>query len=112
MSVLGSLVKAAAGILPAKKNAAPPPDTVVKKTPPPPQPITTELLLAWQPSPVNATLLTAYKPGTDPSNPNNILAVRVRSNVNFMRHMRLQVRQSGPGQYDLVGPLPRWKGRW
>jgi hypothetical protein len=92
-----------------KKNSAPPAPPVKK---PAPAEQTTVQLLSWQPAKKNPRLLTAYKPGTDPTNPNNLVTVNVAANHNFMPHMRLQVRQTSERIYDLVGPLPRWKGRW
>ena len=38
--------------------------------------------------------------------------MNVRSNFNFMKHMKLNASFVKNGVYDLVGPLPRWKGRW
>ena len=83
---------------PAKKNAPPGPATVP--------------LIAWMNPPVNTRLLVAYRPDTDPSNPNNLVTVNVRSNVLFMRGMRLNASFVKTGIYDLVGPLPRWRGKW
>lgn len=114
MSRLFKNLAAATG--PAEKNAAalPPP---TKKTPPTavpgpnPGPVT-ELLFAWKAASKNPQLLTAYRPGTDPTNPNNLVTVNVRNNVNFLPHMRLRVSKVKENVFDLVGPLPRWRGRY
>ncbi len=104
----------AAHLLPGKKNAAAPepPTAPAALKKPGPDPAATETLLAWAVPALNRTLLVAYKPGTDPNNPNNLVSVRVRSNHNFLPHMKLRVRPVGGTIYDLVGPLPRWRGRW
>ena len=99
--------------------------TSTKKTPPPPRarrpaclkkngpdPAVTETLLAWTAPQVNRTLLVAYKPGADPTNPSNLISVRVRSNHNFLPHMKLRVQHIEGTIYNLVGPLPRGRGRW
>lgn len=99
------------GLITGKKNSAPPTPPVADKKNAPGE-IATETLLAWQPASKNPHLLTAYKPGTDPTNPNNLVTVHVKANHNFMPRMKLRVRKTGENVYDLVGPLPRWKGRW
>ena len=100
-------------LLPGKKNSAPQPEPgPAQKPAATANDITTETLLAWQPSKKNPHLLTAYMPGTDPTNPNNLVTVNVKANFNFMPRMKLRVRKAGVNIYDLVGPLPRWKGRW
>ena len=99
-------------LITGQKNSAPPAPPVAPTKPAVPGEQATELLLAWQPAKKNPQLLTAYKQGTDPTNPNNLVSVRVKANWNFMPHMRLRVRKTGENTYDLVGPLPRWKGRW
>ena len=105
-----AVTTATAAILPAKKNAAPVLDDG-KKTPRPDE-VKTVVLLAWAMPAVNTRLLVAYLPGSDPTNPNNLVSVNVRSNFNFMKHMKLNASFVNNGVYDLVGPLPRWKGRW
>jgi len=87
----------------AKKTAEP------KKTAPAE---TTELLLAWAVPKKNPKILICYKPDTDPNNPLNVVTVNVRANFNFMLNMRLRGSKVSDKVYDLVGPLPRWKGRW
>lgn len=69
-------------------------------------------LLAWKAPTINRTLLVAYKPGTDPNDPTQLVTVRVRANWNFLPHMKLRVHHVEGTIYDLVGPLPRWRGRW
>jgi len=94
--------------LPAKKTAAPPsPATPEKKAG-----LETELLLAWAVPKKNPKILMCYKPGEDPNNPLNLVTVNVRANHNFMLNMRLRGSKVSDKVYDLVGPLPRWKGRW
>lgn len=94
------------------KNAAQPPP------PPAPAPAkktaadSTELLFVWAVPTKNQTILTAYRPQTDPNDPNNLVTVRVRANWNFMPHMRIRASRVSANTYDLVGPLPRWKGRF
>jgi len=101
-------------ILPSKKNAAPataaaPPGPGTK---PGPDPAPTEALLAWHRPLKNPRLLIAYHPGTDPTNPNNLVSVNVRNNLNFLPHMKLRVTRASDKVFNLVGPLPRWRGRW
>lgn len=74
--------------------------------------IPTSALRAWQSPTMNTRILIAYPPGSDPTNPNNLVTVRVANNKNFIRHMQLRARRVENSTYDLVGPLPRWKGRW
>ena len=79
---------------PGQKNAAllpPAKKTAPEAKPEPPAGQGWELLFAWKASLKNPRMLTAYRPGTDPTNPNNLVAVNVRSNVNFIPHMRLKV---------------------
>ena len=111
--MLQSLKNTVAHILP-KKTAppAPPAAPAPPQKNPPPDAIATEVLLAWAMPQKNPRLLTAYKPDTDPTNPTQLLTVNVRANHNFMRGMKLRCRRVSAGVYDLVGPLPRWKGRW
>lgn len=86
-----------------KKNAAPGPD-----------PQAQTVLLAWRSPPKNPRLLIAYRPGTDPENPNNLVSVHVRANHHFTLHMKLSATAVAgqPNVFNLSGPLPRWKGRW
>jgi hypothetical protein len=103
-------------ILPPKKTAALPPSGTATPpgagTKPGPDPAPTEALLAWHRPLKNLRLLIAYRAGTDPTNPNNLVSVNVRNNVNFLPHMKLRVARVSATVYDLVGPLPRWRGRW
>jgi hypothetical protein len=78
----------------------------------PPTVLEPEILLAWAMPPKNPRLLIAYRQGDDPSNPTNLVSVRVRDNQNFMLNMRFKAYKTGEKQYDLVGEPPRWKGRW
>lgn len=64
---------------------------------------------------VNNKLILAYAPGTDPSDPKNILRVRVRSSENFMRFvhgkpMEIKARHLDADYYELAGQCPRRKG--
>jgi len=104
-------VSTAAQLLPAKKTALNPAPAGAEKKPGP-DPAAPEQLLAWAMPAVNRTLLVAYKPGTDPTNPTNLVSVRVRSNHNFLPHMKLRVQHVEGTTYNLVGPLPRWRGRY
>ena len=88
------------------------PEVGVAKKMPGPDPAPTEALLAWHRPLKNPRLLIAYRAGTDPTNPNNLVSVNVRNNVNFLPHMKLRVARVSATVYDLVGPLPRWRGRW
>lgn len=107
-----TLKKMLATVLPAAKKTPPPtaePDAPKK---PGPDPAASEELLVWSVPTLNRTLIVAYKRGTDPTNPNNLRAVRVRANYNFIQHQKLRVRLVEGTIYDLVGPLPRWRGRY
>ena len=108
MSLKDSFSAALKNALP-KKSA---PMALVKKKGPGPDPAATATLLAWRSPAKNARILIAYKPGTDPENPNNLVTVNVASNINFLPHMRLPVQLVQGTIYDLVGPLPRWRGKW
>lgn len=68
-------------------------------------------LVAWHCPKRNPKLLIAYVPGSDPENPLNLVSVHVRENTNFLKGMKLKAAVSG-NAYDLVGPCPRWRGRW
>ena len=113
LSAVKATGNAAAQILPGKKTApdSPPPEPTAEKKPGP-DPAAPVVLLAWSAPMVNRTLLVAYKPGDDPTNPNNLVSVRVRSNINFLRHMKVRVQHVEGTIYNLVGPLPRWRGRY
>jgi hypothetical protein len=60
----------------------------------------------------------AYKPGTDPAVPGNLLRVWVKSADNFRRMdgegkpMEMPVVHKQADFYELVGPCPRRPGRW
>jgi len=111
-NMLTRAITAAGSALGLQKNAAPPavPEPP-KKSAPGPDPTPSEQLQVWTAPVKNRTLLIAYKPGTDPTNPNNLVSVRVRSNHNYVAHMRVRVRLVQGTVYDLVGPLPRWRGK-
>jgi hypothetical protein len=69
-------------------------------------------LKAWH-SPKNECILEAYLPGTDPRDRRNIVRVRVKTNVNFVRHMELPARLINPPDlYELARPCPRDRGSW
>lgn len=109
----GSAVASAASkILPEKNRAPAAPAADSKKTAAPSDDIATVALLAWRASQKNPRLLTAYLPGNDPTNPNHLVTVNVANNKNFLPHMKLRARRVQGAIYDLVGPLPRWRGRW
>jgi len=101
----------AASLLPAKKSApaAPVPPAEKKPGPDPKAPM---VLLSWRAPSMNPTILVAYKPDTDPTNPTNLVTVQVRDNHRFIPHMKLRVQHVEGTIYNLVGPLPRWRGRW
>ena len=74
-------------------------------------------LLVWGVPGLNQRLIVAYVPGSEPENPLTLVSVFVRDNRNFLRGMELP----GPGRglhrtaemtFNLVGPCPRWRGRW
>lgn len=110
-NIIKSAADGVANLLPTKKTPPPvePPAPAVKK--PGPDPAEPEQLLAWAMPQTNRMLLVCYKPGTDPMNPNNLVSVTVRSNHNFIPKMKVRVRHVQGTHYDLVGPLPRWRGR-
>ncbi len=113
LSAVKAAEKTVSNILPAKKPAppiAPPPPPGAKN--PGPDPEAPVLLLAWRAPSLNTQLLVAYKPGTDPNNPNNLVTVQVRANHNFLPGMKLRVQHVEGTIYNLVGPLPRWRGRY
>lgn len=115
----------AACLLPAdlQKNAAtadsvrprPPAALLLEKNPP--TVAFTGALLAWSVPNHNHRLLIAHLPETDPTNPMNLVTCLVRSNLNFLRGMKLpgpgrQVHQLDQGRYELLGECPRYRGRW
>jgi hypothetical protein len=106
--MLPTITSVMSHLMPAAKKAAPQSEPQ-KKTPPGP---TTELLLAWAVPKTNPRILIAYRPGTDPSNPLNLVTVNVRANHNFMLNMKVRASKVSETVFDLVGPLPRWRGRW
>lgn len=106
------LKDALARVLPSPKKTPPPSAPVEPVKKPGPDPAAPTVLLAWATPGMNPHLLVAYKPGTDPSNPNNLVTVNVRSNRHFLRHMKLPAQHVEGTIYNLVGPLPRWRGRW
>ena len=113
-----SLVSAVAGGDSAEKKAPPiVPEKKAAPTPPPAEaaPKATGAmteLLTWSAPTINRKIVVAYLPGTDPTDPTKLVTVNVRANWNFMKGMRLRANKVSDTVYDLVGPLPRWKGRW
>lgn len=93
----GPVKRAVAGLLPEKN--------------PPPVEFQGELV-AWGVPARNPKLLIAYIEGTDPNNPLNLVSVSVRSNVNFLRGMKLKAVRVENNHFELVGVPPRWRGRW
>lgn len=69
-------------------------------------------LLVWSVPAVNRRLLICHLPGSDGSNPMNLVSVAVRDNSMFLKKMALWARQVNDKKYDLHGPLPRWRGKW
>lgn len=75
------------------------------------------ILFVWNPRLRNKKILLAYHPGTDPTDSQNLLRVRVRSSDNFLRFvngkpMELKARHIQADLYELATACPRWKGRW
>lgn len=103
-------------ILPVKgpEKLPPLPEGEIVKKAAAPEPYAAVVLKAWQSPTKNRRLLVAYRPGTDPNDPTNLVSVNVRDNLNFMLHMNVNVTpvKGQPNVFDLVGRLPRWKGRW
>jgi hypothetical protein len=104
---------------PATANSERTPGTVagllLEKNPPPIE--FTGKLIAWAAPVSNPRLLIAYLPGTDPSNPLNLVTVMVRSNTNFLQGMELPgpgrvINQLRDNHFELQGACPRWRGRW
>lgn len=81
-------------------------------------------LVVWSMPGHNKRVVVCHLPGTDPYNPLNLVALRVKDNAHFMRGMvipdkkppgnKVEVRPVGDREdtYELLGPIPRWKGRW
>lgn len=69
-------------------------------------------LIVWATPAKNTRLVIAYKPGTDPTNPLNLVSVRVRENQNFLRGMEIQARHIEHTSYEHEGPCPRTRGRY
>lgn len=62
---------------------------------------------------MNRQVLEAHEEGADPSDRRNLVRVRVRDSVNFVRGMRVRVRfVQEPDLFEHVGRLPRWKGKY
>lgn len=87
-------------------------------------------LIVWAAPPRNTKVVVCYLPGSDPYNPLNLVALRVRDNSNFLRGMEVPP-EARPGKplppgpqvkvtpvkdrddvFDLSGPTPRQRGRW
>jgi hypothetical protein len=68
-------------------------------------------LLVWGIPVKNRTLIIAYLPDTDPTNPANQFAVTVSNNQTFMLQQGLPVIQTGARTFTLVGPVPQWRGK-
>jgi len=91
------------------------PKILPKNAPPPAGPKKApklERLLVWAAPRKNQRILIAYKPATDPRNPNNLVTVNVKDNQNFQLNMVLHVHRVTDTVFDLVGALPRWRGKW
>ena len=58
--------------------------------------------------PVNTRIVEAHPFGK----PQQVKVVRVRDNRNFVRGMLLEARWVQGNTFELVGPLPRWHGKW
>jgi hypothetical protein len=74
-------------------------------------------LVVWQIPTHNPRLVIAHLPGTDPTNPMNLVTCLVRSNLNFLRGLEMpgpgrQVKQLDDQRYELLGEPPRARGRW
>lgn len=74
-------------------------------------------LIAWAMPRHNVRLVVAYLPGTDPQNPLHLVSCLVRDNRHFLRGMEIpgpgrRVALIGEGRFELVGAVPRWRGRW
>jgi|GEM_PF-1302735 len=69
------------------------------------------VLCAWM-SPTNTRILEAYVKGTDPKKRENIVRVRVKSNINFTRGLEFKAKHVQADLYDLIGACPRSRGRF
>ena len=74
-------------------------------------------LLVWGVPYHNPHLVVCYIPETDPHDPNNLVALVVRTNTNFLRGMEVpgkgrSIVQLKDTAFDLMGDGPRWRGRW
>jgi hypothetical protein len=70
------------------------------------------VLVVWAVPVKNPRILIAYLPGTDPSNPNNLVTVLVRDNRTFMLNTRLKATKTDRDKvYNLVGSIPKWRGQ-
>jgi len=65
-------------------------------------------LVVYRALPVNRRIVEAHPPGK----PGQIKVVRVQDNSNFMRGMVLEARHVAGQTFELVGGLPRWRGKW
>lgn len=112
----------------ADSKAARRPVALLLESNPPPVEFGGELIV-WGVPPRNPKVITCYVPGTDPYNPMNLKALRVRDNKNFLRGMKIppaplkgkltppvQVKinpiKERPDVFELDGPTPRWRGKW
>lgn len=95
-----TITNAAKNLIP--KKAAPAPPTVAPFT----------ILVVWAVPVKNPRIVIAYLPGTDPSNPNNLVTVQVRDSHTFMLNTRLKATQTDRDKvYNLVGSIPKWRGQ-
>ena len=94
---------------PPQKNA--PPTAVPAKKTPPGEAAATKLKV-WHVPVKNTRIVVAYRPGADPTDPTRLVTVNVRDNRLFMPEMTLTASKVSEAVYDLIGPLPRWRGRW
>ena len=70
------------------------------------------VLMVWRVPVKNARIVIAYLPGTDPSNPNNLVTVNVSDNRTFMLNTRLRASKTTHEKvYNLVGSIPKWRGQ-
>jgi len=70
------------------------------------------VLEVWAVPVKNPRIVIAYAPGTDPSNPHNLVTVQVRDNRTFMLKTRLKASPTDREKvYDLVGSIPKWRGQ-
>lgn len=69
-------------------------------------------VIVWAVPKRNPRLVSAYLPGTDPTNPLNVVSVLVKENFNFLPGMEIPVHHIEHNSYELVGQCPRWRGRF